>query len=209
MIKYLLLICAAIVTFVIAAISVYLSPDDLRSCAQTETSGTCASADAIVVVSGGDTNARVDEGIKLYKQGWGAKLIFSGAAADPNGPSNAQTMERRALAAGVPEDDIMIEEFSRTTAENAQNTAKFITDNSISRIILVTSAYHQRRALLEFKTTLGETVTVVSHPVASDKQWTGFWWWTTPGGWWLAGGELIKIFFFYTSSEMNVAEDLR
>jgi uncharacterized SAM-binding protein YcdF (DUF218 family) len=209
MIKYILLVCIALVTFVIAAISVYLSPDDLRSCKQPETSGLCASADAIVVVSGGDTNARVDEGIRLYKAGWGSKLIFSGAAADPKSPSNAEAMERRAITAGVPEDSIMIEKFSRTTAENAHNTAKFITDNSIHRIVLVTSAYHQRRALLEFKETLGSSVTVMSHPVSHDKQWAGLWWWTTPRGWWLAGGELVKIAYFYTSSDLHLPGDLR
>lgn len=197
--KYLLLLFLGLVVFIITAISIYLSPDDLSSCKQPESIGKCSRVDAIVAVSGGDTNARADEAIKLYEAGWAPKLIFSGAAADSSGPSNAEAMARRAVAAGVPMSSIVTEELSRTTAENALNTSKFIAEESIQRIVLVTSAYHQRRASLEFSSILGPSVTIVNHPVATDKQWVGFWWWTTGRGWWLAGGELLKILAFYSA----------
>ena len=197
--RYLLVGFIALVIFIITAISIYLSPDDLRSCEQPEALGTCSRVDAIVAVSGGDTRARVDEAIRLYKAGWSDTLIFSGAAADSSGPSNAEAMARRAVASGVPEAAIITEEFSRTTAENALNTSKFIADQAIERIILVTSAYHQRRASLEFGAILGPMVTIVNHPVPTDKHWVGFWWWTTGRGWWLAGGELVKILAFYSA----------
>lgn len=196
--RYILLVIAAVLFIVIAAISTFLTPNDTRGCKQPELSGRCAVADAIVTVSGGDTNARTDEAIRLYKAGWAPKLIFSGAAADTSGPSNAEAMAKRALAAGVSSGVIITEEFSRTTAENALNTSKFISDQSIERIILVTSAYHQRRASLEFSAILGPSVAIVNHPLPSDKHWAGFWWWTTPRGWWLAGGELVKIGAFYS-----------
>lgn len=197
--KYLFFGLAALVVFIITAISIYLSPDDLKSCEEPQAIGTCSRVDAIVAVSGGDTNARADGAIKLYKAGWADTLIFSGAAADSSGPSNAEAMARRAVASGVPETAIITEEFSRTTAENALNTSKFIADQSIGRIILVTSAYHQRRASLEFGTTLGPAVAIINHPVATDKHWVGFWWWTTGRGWWLAIGELVKILAFYSA----------
>jgi uncharacterized SAM-binding protein YcdF (DUF218 family) len=196
-VKYLLLALLGLVVFIITAISIYLSPDDLKSCEQVEAIGSCSRVDAIVAVSGGDTASRTDEAIKLYLDGWAPKLIFSGAAADSSGPSNAAAMERRAIEAGVPQSAIIVEEFSRTTAENALNTSRFIAERSIKKIILVTSAYHQRRASLEFSATLGPAVTIFNHPVATDSQWVGFWWWTTGRGWWLAGGELIKIMAFY------------
>lgn len=195
--KYLLLGFVGLVIFIITAISIYLSPDDLKSCEEPQSVGTCSRADAIVAVSGGDTGARADEAIRLYKAGWADTLIFSGAAADSSGPSNAEAMARRAVAAGVPADAIITEELSRTTAENALNTSKFIADQAIERIILVTSAYHQRRASLEFGAILGPVVRIVNHPVPTDSHWVGFWWWTTGRGWWLAGGELIKIMAFY------------
>lgn len=181
----------------ILAIGAYLSPDGLRACgAQPSDTGDCRKVDAIVAISGGDTVARTGEAIRLYENGWGSRLVFSGAAADKSGPSNAEAMKRQALAAGVPSGAILIDEFSETTKQNAANTTDLIAENDITSVIVVTSAYHQRRAGLEFGERAGTSVRVVNHPVASDNQWSGFWW-STPTGWWLATSELVKIGVFY------------
>lgn len=193
-----ILLLVIIITMIIP---VYLAPDDLKKCQKPEPTASCGVADAIVAVSGGDTNARTDEAIRLYQEGWADTLIFSGAAQDTSGPSNAEAMKKRALNAGVPGHAIITEEFSRTTAENAQNTSEFIVNNDLERVVLVTSAYHQRRASLEFGARLGPDVTIVNHPVATDKHWVGFWWWTTGRGWWLAIGELVKILAFYSGQD--------
>lgn len=188
---------AIVVGFVamIVAISFYLSPNNLGDC-DMPSPGTCAPADAIVVVSGGDTNARVRHGVSLFKLGWADRLIFSGAAADETGLSNAQAMKLTATRLGVDESFIAIEEFSRSTSENAINTTQYLERNQISRIILVTSSYHQRRALLEFERQVGDQIDVRNSPVPADRQWSA-WWWLTPYGWWLAISELIKIAAFY------------
>ena len=84
------LIILAIFFLVVWAIGSYLAPDDIASCgAKPSNKQGCETAHAIVAVSGGDTAARADEAIKLYKNGWANILIFSGAAADKSGPSNA------------------------------------------------------------------------------------------------------------------------
>lgn len=192
--KILIAIVIAIVIFIFG-ITRYLGPDDLKNCEQPAM-GTCEAADAIVVVSGGDTNARVQEGVSLFKKGWARQLIFSGAAADETGLSNALAMKNYAVKLGVSESFISIEEFSRTTAENAANTSEYIKRNNLTRIILVTSAYHQRRASLEFGSRLGDSVTVINSPVKNDRQWSSYWW-SSSIGWWLATSELVKIMVFY------------
>ncbi len=191
MIRILGVIVALSVGFTVFVLPGYLGPDDLAQCDKPGP-GTCAAADAIVAISGGDTTARTDEAIRLYKDGWGKRLIFSGAAADKTGLSNALAMKKYAVGLGVSDADISIEEFSQTTAENAVNTGLFIEKNNLKKIILVTSAYHQRRASLEFAARLGDKVTIMNHPVAHDRQWTDRWWLTLTG-WWLAYGELFKI----------------
>ena len=103
-------------------ISMYLQPNDLKSCnISPSVSGDCKVVDAIVVVSGGDTNARLNEAVKLYKNGWTKVLIFSGAALDKTGPSNAAVMNQIAINAGVPESSIYLDEYSETTKENAKS----------------------------------------------------------------------------------------
>ncbi len=192
-----LIIAVVSAVIIIVGLSIYLAPNDLEGCVDGPTGeGSCKKVDAIIAVSGGDTSARTDEAVQLYKEGWASSLIFSGAAQDKSGPSNAAVMRSDAMAAGVPASAITIEEQGETTKQNADKTQQLLEEKSIKTVILVTSAYHQRRAGLEFSERANGKVTIVNHPVASDKQWSG-WWWLTPGGWYLAVGEFIKIMMFY------------
>jgi len=194
--KWLFIIPSVLIALIVG-ISFYLQPNDFIGCQDTPTaeSSQCGRANAIIVVSGGDTNARTDEGIELYKNGWADTLIFSGAAQDKSGPSNAAAMRTHALSEGVPAKAIFVEEESATTEENAINTKAVLSDNDIKNAILVTSGYHQRRAALEFEKLSGN-VTIRNHPLINDKDWSLFWW-LTPRGWWLAGGEIAKVTAFY------------
>ena len=195
----LLISLACIALLLTIGLPLYLGPDDLSGCKEPSAEGRCERADAIIAISGGDTSARTAEAINMYQNGWAPKLIFSGAAADKSGPSNAEVMREQALSSGVPEGAITIEDLSNTTAENAENTAVVVEKMSLKRVILVTSAYHQRRASIEFGKRLGNDVTIVNHPVANDKQWSS-WWWLTPYGWVLGIGELIRILFAEASN---------
>ncbi|HEV7952333.1 MAG TPA: YdcF family protein [Candidatus Saccharimonadales bacterium] len=185
------------VVLVIFGITAFLGPNDLAKCQNLpNNSPSCQPTDAIVAISGGDTTARAREAIELYKRGWAPKLVFSGAAQDKSGPSNAAVMRDIAHDAGVPDEDIITEDEGETTRQNAENTLGIFEENGISSVILVTSGYHQRRASLEFNKRSDGLVNVRNHPVATDRQWSSLWW-LTAGGWYLAAGELAKITMFY------------
>lgn len=180
----------------IVGISLYLQPNSFIGCDEKPSEAkNCTKADVIVVVSGGDTQARTDAGIRLYQNGWAEYLVLSGAALDKSGPSNAEAMKRQAQDAGVPEYAILIDEEAVNTQQNAENTKSIIEARDFSEVILVTSGYHQRRASLEFNKSV-EAVTVRNYPVVHDQDWSWYWW-ATPRGWWLAGGEVVKIIAFY------------
>lgn len=197
--KLIKLILAGVILFLLISLGItaYLGPDALRFCSKplTDPADTCSTADAVVVISGGDTVARTNEAISLYKKGWAPRMIFSGAAADKSGPSNARAMQMQAVEAGVPIAQTIIEDQSNTTNQNAEYTMKIAKSYGFKSIILVTSAYHERRALLQFEhyapISQGARLNVIPHPVAEDKDWNRFWW-LTPWGWSLATNEIIK-----------------
>lgn len=194
-----LVILIAVVAITITMISVYLTPDDLRGCETVGQVKRCQSADAIVAISGGNTSVRAAEAIRLYNAGWANNLVFSGAAADTSGPSNAEVMRRQAINAGVPADDIKVEALAQTTKQNAEQVKSLldeVNEGSVKNIILVTSPYHQRRASLEFHALAGDGITIINRPTPNDPDWSKLWW-LTPRGWWLASGELAKIVAFY------------
>ncbi|MGE5309999.1 MAG: YdcF family protein [Sphaerimonospora mesophila] len=189
MFKWVIAGLAAFILIVIA-ISSFLAPNDLASCGD-QPSGIdhCAVADVVIAVSGGDTAARAQSAIELYKNGWAKLIIFSGAAADPDSPSNAVVMKQIAINKGVPAAAILIEESSNTTRENAKKTKDILDRHHIKTAILTTSPYHERRALWEFERA-APTVRFRAKP-ASDGAWDL--WYLKPTGWWRALSELIGI----------------
>lgn len=182
-----LVVVAALVVGSIIGIGYYLSPQDqLRH------------ADLIVAISGGETPQRTREAVRLYREGYAPALLFSGAAADRSGPSNAAAMRADAIADGVPASAILIEEDSATTTQNAANAAPIIHSIDAHSIILVTSPYHQRRASLSFHEMLGSGVTIINHS-APDSAWRKSTWWHQPSTVALTLSELQKTLYVWST----------
>ena len=151
-------------------------------------------ADAIVAISGGDTDARTAEAVSLYHAGLASKVIFSGAALDSNSPSNAKVMATAAEAQGVPAADISLDETATNTRENATNVASIIAAQHDTSIILVTSPYHQRRAYIVFRRQLGRSFPIINHS-SVDQGWRRSDWWATSASRSLTLSELQKVVF--------------
>ena len=195
MIKWLFIVPITLAA-IIVGLSIYLQPNSFLGCGDQPMVDTeCSAADAIVVVSGGNTAARTEAGINLYKKGWADYLVLAGAAQDKTGLSNAAAMKLQAQQAGVPEYAIILDEESANTQQNAENAQSIFSERDFNDVILVTSGYHQRRASLEFNK-LTDGALIHNYPVVSDGDWSWYWW-LTPRGWWLAGGEVAKIIAFY------------
>ena len=135
-----------------------------------------AKVDAIVVISG-DTSARADTAISLWKAGWAPIIVFSGAAIDPESASSAEIMRRQAIKQGVPEGATLVEPASTTTEENADEVAKLMVQRKLRAAILVTSPYHQRRAAFEFDRAFEPSGLTLRNYPARDPEWNAFLWW--------------------------------
>ena len=133
-------------------------------------------ADAIVVLSG-EENERVEYAVYLFREDWAKKdrLIMSG------GPlvwrhSWASLMKEHAEYLGISGKNILLEDKSMTTEENARYTKEILRENGYKSLILVTSPYHSRRAAIIFQKVLGKEIKVLSAPV--EDSWFKFsdWW---------------------------------
>lgn len=151
-----------------------------------------AKADAIVAISGGETQARTEEAVRLWSDGWAPSVIFSGAALDPSGPSNARAMAEAAEKAGVPKSAIHLDETAANTRQNASGVADIARAENYRSIILVTSPYHQRRAYIVFKRALGSSFPIINHS-SIDQAWRRSAWWVTPESRALTFSELQKV----------------
>jgi uncharacterized SAM-binding protein YcdF (DUF218 family) len=133
-------------------------------------------ADVIVVLAGEETE-RVEYGVKLFKEGWARKdrMILSGGPAVWK-YTFASLMEEHALHLGVPKKDILLEDRSTSTEEDARFTREILRQHGYTSLILVTSPYHSKRADKIFRKTMGNEIRVISAP--AEKSWFRFedWW---------------------------------
>ena len=134
-------------------------------------------ADAIVAISGGDTVARTATAVDLYNQGYASWIIFSGAALDPNSPSNAAAMAQLAENQGIPASHILLDQTSVNTEANASDVSRIVKQYNFHSIILVTSPYHQRRASIVFTRALPGVI-ILNHS-SIDLSWRRSDWWST------------------------------
>lgn len=77
-------------------------------------------------------------------------VIVSGGDPQHHGATEADIYARYLLARGVANDDLIRENRSRTTYENAKFTTSILRSRHDDALILVTSSYQMRRALLDF-----------------------------------------------------------
>jgi len=116
-------------------------------------------ADAIVLLGGamrGDThmstladlNQQADRLVyatALYKAGKAPVILLTGGASPANRPE-AQQMRDILVVMGVPVRDMLLENQSRNTHDNAVYSARLLKGRGMRRVLLVTSAFHMRRA---------------------------------------------------------------
>jgi uncharacterized SAM-binding protein YcdF (DUF218 family) len=116
--------------------------------------------DTLVVLSGGmvltggrvemagDTALRCIHALALYRQAGHCRVVVCGGRPyePPETPALAETMRRFLVDAGVSPADLVVEDQSMSTYENAANTAALLGDRNIHRIVLVTDAVHMLRA---------------------------------------------------------------
>ncbi len=99
---------------------------------------------------GAALSRRVAEGVRRLEAGAAPALLLSGGKGG-GGPSEAEVMRDLALAAGAPEDRLVLETESRSTLENARCSARIMRARGWTKALVVTDAVHLPRALMAFR----------------------------------------------------------
>jgi uncharacterized SAM-binding protein YcdF (DUF218 family) len=97
---------------------------------------------------GKETYYRCLKALELYRQGKPCSILVSGGISDPHspGPPCADLMRDLLLKWGVESSDVIVENQSRTTFENAVESSNLLRERNFHKIILVTNANHMVRA---------------------------------------------------------------
>ena len=111
----------------------------------------CLSTSDAIILLEGDGFDRFRKAVSLYKQGKAPKIVFSGNITDYDyGSYPFAEVLPRMLEAGVPEEDIIHEDKSLNTREQAVEVVRMAQEQGWKKLILVASHEHQYRAYLTF-----------------------------------------------------------
>ena len=124
-----------------------------------------ASGDVIIMLGGGaysDTPdvdgtgtlcaspaSRLLTAVRLQRQ-LGVPILLSGGQVYEDTGAEAKIAKRVLMSLGVPENKILTETRSINTSQNARFSAEILRENGLSHPILVTSAFHMKRSVLNF-----------------------------------------------------------
>ncbi len=128
-------------------------------------------ADAIVVFAGGVGESgkegsgyqeRVKQAVDLYRDGKAPRIVFSSRYGYVF--REIEVMRDMAVAQGVPASAIILETNAKNTYENVAFVTRILQEADWRSILLVSSPYHMRRALLTWRKVAPE-VRVIPAPV--------------------------------------------
>jgi uncharacterized SAM-binding protein YcdF (DUF218 family) len=163
---------------------------------------TLPASDAIVVLGGGMPywlgrnkvdpddlrSSRLAAGARAWLAGRAPLVILSGGGGGRQG-SEAAMMAKAIRRLQVPASALVLEERSRSTRDNAVNTARLARERGIHQVLLVTSAVHMPRARLLFESTGIHVVPVPVSQYARCETWHDCWL-PAPGALWRSGRAL-------------------
>ena len=107
-------------------------------------------SDAVILLEG-DGFFRFSKAVDLYKRGMAKKIVFSGNIIDRDyGRFPFEEVKPFILEGGVPEEDLIHEDVSQHTRQQAIEVIKMAMTNGWKKLALVASHEHQYRAYLTF-----------------------------------------------------------
>jgi uncharacterized SAM-binding protein YcdF (DUF218 family) len=123
---------------------------------QASRSDEAQAARAIVVLGAAQYNgepspvlqARLDHAVDLYEQGLAPVVAVTGGRQPGDSATEASASAGYLIAAGVPESSLRLETAGANSWQSLAATARFLADEGIEEVVLVSSPYHALRTEL-------------------------------------------------------------
>jgi len=116
--------------------------------------------------AGGGYQERVKKAVDLYRQGVAPRMIFSSGYTFVF--REVEVMKELAINLGVPASAILLESSAANTYQDVIRIAEILRHERWNSVLLVSSPYHMRRALLTWKK-VAPDITVISSPVSASQ----------------------------------------
>ena len=154
-------------------------------------------ADVIHVIAGDDF--RTDYAFRLYRQGYGKTIFFTGGWCDIHLYEHGSHAREKALAQRLPLDAIASDDSAvMSTYMEAERLKEWIQRSSspVRSIIVVSDPFHMRRARWAYHRVFGDQVQIQMAPVPFDLTPYQHIWWKDPGSQNYVEEEYLEFAFY-------------
>lgn len=168
-----------------------------------------AAPDAIVVLSGSSTYVeRANWAARLYHEGRAPVIILTNDGliggwdrVEERNPHFYELAAKELERQGVPAEKIQVASGPALgTYEESLVLREYATTHKFKRLLVVTSAYHSRRALWSMRRACegsGIEIGIDSPPPGWQTPSPSTWWWHR-WGWKVVAGEYVKMVYYWT-----------
>jgi len=163
-----------------------------------------SSADAIVVLSGSSAYVeRTHKAAELYREGR-APLVWltddhtrgGWSSALQRNPYFVERATDELIKSGVPAERIrIVPGVASSTRDESLIVRDYASSQGVRSVLVVTSAYHSRRALRTLRQVFAGTGTTIGLQAVAAT--SNAWWWLQPNGWRDVAGEYVKLIYYW------------
>jgi len=167
-------------------------------------------ADAILILSGSAAYIeRTQEAAVAFKKGTAPKIFLTNDGLqggwnqkEKRNPYFAELARWELIRQDIPEGAIeILPTVVKGTNDEANLLARVSAERKLKSLLLVTSAYHSRRALWTFERTVSRnnlSLNVgIKFPPSGQQTLSPFVWWLDIQGWEMVGLEYVKIVYYW------------
>ena len=167
-------------------------------------------ADAIVILGGSSVYLeRARKAARLYKDGIAPKIFLTNdgteagwSKMEERNPPYVELAKKSLIEQGVPAENIeILPGIVESTHDEANLLAETARKRNLKSLLIVTSAYHTRRAFQSFRkvfedNSLTTEIGIESSPTGEQTPAPIYWWLTTSGWRWVAA-EYVKSIYYW------------
>jgi uncharacterized SAM-binding protein YcdF (DUF218 family) len=165
------------------------------------------SADALVVLSGSSSYLeRTQKAAELFRQRRAPVVLLTndhtrGGWSQPlqTNPYFVDRATEELIKQGVPAERIrIVPGVAESTRSEALIVKDYAAAHGFRSVLIITSAFHSRRALRTFRTSFAGTGIIVGLDPSSGLRTSAALWWLSPSGWRDVAGEYIKLVYYWS-----------
>lgn len=150
----------------------------------------------VIVVLGGDDGLRVKKGGDLYKAGYAKRILLTGIDSRYYHPDRPNWRERRLIERGVPRKNIIVDTWSETSWEEAENTSDLMDKKGWKSALVVSDPPHMLRLNKTWKKVFAGTSKRFRLVATEPAWWHPLFWWRNDISYRFVLSELQKNIYY-------------